>query len=286
MAISYNGLGSTGRMGNQMFQYASLRGIAANRGFDFLIPPENHIGKTKYCLFESFKMTNVKEKNKAFNDLQCKTYEIKNFEFDESFFNSCPDNCNLDGFFQTEKYFKHISNEIREDYEFNDDIKSSCKEIINEIGNAIFLHVRRGDYVRVQEYHPLIEESYYKKALERFDSNISVIVLSDDFEWCKKQDIFKPDRFFISESDIKFNQKVQMGDGAIEYPLVPFYDLCLMSMCKGGIIANSSLSWWGAWLIENQDKQIISPHYDKWFGRLYNHYNMIDIIPKEWEMIQ
>lgn len=286
MTISYNQLGSTGRMGNQMFQYAALRGISANRGFDFLIPPENYRGKTRYCLFDSFKMCNVKESNKGFNPPEYGTIEVENFAFDENIFNTCPDNCNLEGFFQTEKYFINIEEEIREDYQFNDHIISSCKEVMDDIGDAIFLHVRRGDYTRVQSYHPVLNESYYRKALDKFDSRLSVVVVSDDFEWCKEQDIFKSDRFFISESTLKFETKVQMGDGAMENPLVPFYDLCLMTMCKGGIIANSSLSWWGAWLIPSKDKKIVSPHYEDWFGPMYNHYVMDDLIPKEWEMIK
>jgi hypothetical protein len=285
MTISYNNLGSYGRIGNQMFQYAGLRGIASNRGFDFTIPPEDHDGDTNYCLFQCFKMTGVGEQNKGFSNLSSKKYKDKDFRFDEDLFNTCPDNVDLNGYFQSEKYFNHIEDEIRSDFQFRDDIYESCKEIMDEVGKSIFLHVRRGDYVRVQNYHPLMTESYYTKALERFDPNTNVVVLSDDYKWCKEQDIFKADRFFISESEITFNNRMQMGDGAMEKALIPFWDLCLMSMCTGGIIANSSMSWWGAWLINDSNKKIVAPDPNNWFGTMYDHYVMDDLIPNEWETI-
>lgn len=286
MAISYNRLGSNGRLGNQMFQYAGLRGIAANRGFDWVIPPESHSGETNYSLFQCFEMYGVGEKNKGFGNQKKSVYEKKQFHFNETLFNQCEDDVDLETHFQSEKYFKHIENDIRKDFSFRPEVLNPCLEIINGIGDAIFLHVRRGDYVRVQNYHPLLTEDYYKKSLEKFDSNIPVIVLSDDSEWCGQQDIFKPDRFFISENTMKFDIKMQMGDGAIENSLIPFWDLCLMSLCKGGIIANSSMSWWGAWLINNKDKKIISPDPNKWFGQMYSHYVMDDLISKEWEIVQ
>lgn len=286
MTISYNRLGSNGRLGNQMFQYAALRGIAANRGFDFLIPPKSHCGDTNYCLFQCFEMVGVEEKNKGFGSPKKTSYEKEQFHFNEILFNNCEDNVDLKTHFQSEKYFKHIEEYIRGDFHFKSEILDPCLEIINSIGDAIFLHVRRGDYVRVQNYHPLLTEDYYKKSLNQFDSNTPVIILSDDSDWCKEQDIFKPDRFFISESNMKFDIKMQMGDGAIENSLIPFWDLCLMTLCKGGIIANSSLSWWGAWLIADENKKIISPNPNKWFGSMYSHYIMDDLIPNNWEIVE
>jgi hypothetical protein len=284
MTISYNRLGSHGRIGNQMFQYAGLRGIATHRGFDFIIPPETHLGETNYCLFDCFNMVGVKETSKGFLNTN-QQIKDQNFSFDENLFNTCPDNVDLNGYFQSEKYFKDIENIIRKDFEFSDDIFSSCKEIIDDIGDSIFLHVRRGDYIKVQSYHPLLTEEYYKKALDKFDKNISVIVLSDDQEWCKEQDIFSSDRFFISESKLKFDKKMQMGDGSFDNSLIPFWDLCIMSMCNGGIIANSSMSWWGAWM-QNDRGKIVTPNPEKWFGSMYSHYDTKDLIPDRWEIVK
>jgi hypothetical protein len=286
MTISYNGLGSNGRIGNQMFQYASLRGIAKNRGFDFLIPPENNLGRTNYCLFECFKMAGVKESNKGFSDFTEQHDDQGHFNFSKELFETCKDNINLNGYYQTEKYFLNAKEEVRKDFEFKDEIVDECKSFIDSIGQTpIFLHVRRGDYVRVQQWHPLMPIEYYKNALSKFDKNVPVVILSDDFEWCQQQEIFKPDRFFISESDVKFNNKMQMGDGKMEQSLVGFWDMCLMSLCDGAIIANSTFSWWGAWLQKNPNKKIITPNPKNWFGPMYSHWNMDDIIPETWKVL-
>ena len=286
MTLSYNGLGSNGRIGNQMFQYAAVRGVAKNRGYDFLIPPEDHDGKTNYCLFDCFKMANVKGHNKGFSSFVKQHDDKEHFNFSPTLLNECPDDVNLDGYYQTEKYFKHIEDEIREDFQFKDEIYEECKQMIDGIGEKpIFLHVRRGDYVRVQQWHPLMTLEYYEKALEKFDKDVPVVVLSDDFRWCKEQDLFKPDRFLISESDTKFQTRMQMGDGKMEHSLVGFWDMCLMSLCDGAIIANSTFSWWGAWLQSNPNKKVITPNPKNWFGPRYSNWVMDDIIPENWESI-
>ena len=101
-------------------------------------------------------------------------------------------------------------------------------------------------------------------------ADIPVVVFSDVIDWCKEQDFFKPDRFVMSETTDEF------ADGQ----RVPWTDLCLMSLCTDAIIANSSYSWWGAWLIDNPDKVVVAPK--KWFGQQFAHYNMNDLIPEGW----
>lgn len=282
MTISYNRLGSNGRLGNQMFQYAGFRGIASNRGFDWLIPPEDTDSTCNYGLFECFKMAHVSENNKGFGYSNWKTIDSEVFHFDEELFNTCPDNVNLNSYFQTEKYFKNIESEIREDFTFNDDIVESCGEIIREVGDAIFIHIRRGDYVATPDHHPTLSIEYYEKALSKFDTDIPVLVFSDSLEWVKEQKLFESDRFLISENHIKYPNKIKLGDGSVQQSLVPYWDLCLMSMCKGAIIANSSMSWWGAWL-QNGAGKVIAPNI--WFGKAYSHYIMDDLIPESWEKI-
>ena len=90
---------------------------------------------------------------------------------------------------------------------------------------------------------------YYEEALKEFDSNRDVIIFSDDTDWCKEQKIFEDDRFAVAEGG---NQ---------------FYDMCLMTMCDDFIIANSTFSWWGAWL-GNRGK-VIAPK--TWFGEGLKH---------------
>jgi hypothetical protein len=280
MTIGYNRLGSNGRFGNQMFQYAGLRGIATNRGFDWAIPRPESYGDSNYGLFDCFKMGSVKEEN--FGIVNAQTIHTGQFNFSQEFFDNCPDNSNLHDYFQTEKYFKNIETLIREDYTFKDEILEPCKEIFLELGSSIFLHVRRGDYVNHQYAHPLCSLDYYQKALEYFDDDSIVLVFSDDVEWCKEQKIFASDRFMISEYNQRYSQTSETKDGRIQ-SLIPYFDLCMMSLCSGAIIANSSMSWWGAWLMQNHSKPIIAPKL--WFAEEYiqsNNLDINDLLPESW----
>ena len=176
--------------------------------------------------------------------------------FDEELFVNCPDNVDLVGYFQTEKYFKHIEDEIREDFTFSKEITEMCKELYNKVvdGESISLHIRRGDYT-VNPNHPTQTVEYYDKALSNFDSKIPVFVFSDDPSWCHEQELFSDDRFLISDGN------------ATEF------DLCLMSLCTYHIIANSSFSWWGAWLAKS--KKIIAPK--NWFSAECSNKSIQDV---------
>ena len=283
MTVSFNGLGSEGRLGNQMFQYASLRGIAANIKTDWLIPDENVDRFDNYGLFDCFELSNCKDKNKG--ESLFNTYTYREMHFNQNVFDWKDGDVNFSGNYQTERYFENIADELREDFTFIKGYHDPCQEYIDSLGgrdNVIFLHVRRGSpnltgqrgekwsYQQVQEYHPLCKKEYYMEALKEFPEDKQVIVVSDTIEWCKKVGWFNDDRFLFSDSSYEVFQ-----DGAA----VPYIDLCLMSLCGGGIIANSSLSWWGAWL-QNDAGKIVAP--DPWFGPAYDHYNMKDLIPKRW----
>ena len=264
--ISFNNLGNLGRLANQMFQYASLKGIAKNRGYEFYIPPRNVFGKrdpmvqnSDVIIYDVFDLENKNNLGLLPNQVLMERVHT----FDQELFVNCPDNIDLFGYYQTEKYFKHIEDEIREDFTFKEDITKVSKEIFFQLfgeqvraprgrrgrwrhcrtPKVISLHVRRGDYV-ANPNHPIQSLEYYQQALSHFDENLPVIIFSDDPQWCNEQELFKPDRFFISEG----------GDTRV--------DLCLMSLCSYHIIANSSYSWWGAWLAKSN--QVIAPK--KWFG--------------------
>ena len=267
--LAFNHLGQLGRLGNQMFQYASLRGIARNRGYDFCIPNHNQVVKDPYGfdlkieLFYPFNMVNVRSHNiKILDRGYAPIVEEKQFHFDEILFSMCPDEISLAGFFQSEKYFKNIESEIREDFSFKDEILNPCKEMISSVGDAISLHIRRTDYLK-NPNHTELDIEYYISALEMFEPNIPVIIFSDDIDWCKEQKIFDSDRFMISESKDQY------------------VDLCLMSLCKYHIIANSSFSWWGAWL--SNSSEVIAPV--KWFGDGNSDKDTKDLIPERWTRV-
>jgi len=283
--LGFNQLGNLGRLGNQMFQYASLRGIAKVKGYEWCIPPFDSHRIDNYSLANCFVMGSVKSTNESFIDMgHAPIVTEKQFHFDEELFSLCPNDVSLHGFFQTEKYFHHIKNEILYDFTFHDEILNPCKEMMDSIDSPLFLHVRRGDpnlvdsrgfkwsYTQCSSQHPPQPIEYYKKALEYFPENQPVIVCSDSPEWVQEQEFFGSDRFFISEPEDKY------PDGSY----TPYVDLCLMSLCSGAIIANSSLSWWGAWL-QNNRGTVIAPKM--WFGPDYSNKNTKDLYCENWKVV-
>ena len=261
--IGFNALGKLGRLGNQMFQYASLKGIARNNGYNYCVPPSNNRDEwSDHQLFNPFKLTNINLLNVQYIDGERPTIVEKDFTFDEDLFNNCPKWVNLQGFFQTEKYFKNIETEIREDFEFHDHIFEPSKEMIDSLSDPIALHIRRSDYL-TNDNHKSLDLEYYNQALTHFDDTREVVIFSDDPEWCKKQVIFSDDRFLVSENNDNYT------------------DLCLMSLCKSHIIANSSFSWWGAWLAKSE--KVVAP--SKWFGPGNAHLNTKDLYCCDWIVI-
>jgi hypothetical protein len=284
--LAFNYIGNLGRLGNQMFEYATVRGIAAKHGYEWCIPPFDRGGIENYSLHKCFKLESVKENNLAYRE-DLNYVQERFFHFDEELFNTCPDNMSLHGFFQSEKYFGHISDEIRKDFTFHDEHLEPCKEMMQSLEGQepIMLHVRRGDpnlvdlrgfkwaYVNCSDQHPVQPVEYYERALAEFDDNQPVIVFSDSPEWVKEQEFFSSDRFLVSEPVDKY------PDGSY----TPYVDLCLMSLCSHAIIANSSMSWWGAWLQSNPNKKVIAPQM--WFGPVYADKDTKDVYVDNWIVI-
>ena len=129
--------------------------------------------------------------------------------------------------------------------------------------NPIALHIRRGDFLINSDNHYNQSIDYYEKALSKFDSKQQVIIFSDDPEWCVSQDLFASDRFNVSS-----------GNG-------PYHDLYMVTRCEDFIIANSTFSWWGAWLANRG--RVIAP--SKWFGPSNAHLGTEDLYPSFWEVI-
>jgi len=129
--------------------------------------------------------------------------------------------------------------------------------------DTVSIHVRRGDYTNLQHIHPLQSIEYYENAYNIIDDkSINVLVFSDDIEWCKNNIKFENITYIEGETNI--------------------VDMYIMSLCTHNIIANSSFSWWGAWLNNNKNKKVIAPI--NWFGSQSNLYTG-DIIPKKWIII-
>lgn len=263
--ICFNNLGFLGRLGNQMFQYAATKGMAAHHGYELVIPKHDQKVKDPYGfelkidIHTPFKMESLDRIGVLRGVLEVNE---RMFTFDEELFDMVPDNTSLAGYFQTEKYFKHIKDDVKKDFTFYDEILNPCKEMMEGVGDAISLHVRRTDYT-ANPNHAALDLSYYEEALKRMPKDLPVVIFSDDTTWCQEQEIFSGDRFMVSES----------GD--------QYVDLCLMTLCKYHINANSSFSWWGSWLADS--KKVTAP--SKWFGPGLEHQDTKDIYAEGWEVI-
>ena len=263
--IGFNRLGLLGRLGNQMFQYASLRGIAANNGYNWMIPPPpegNFKEWEHHQLFYPFELKNLHNLNVQYTDGERPTVKEKSFAFDEDLFNNCPKWVNIEGFLQSEKYFKNIEKEIKEDFVFKEEFAKPSRDMIATVEEPVALHIRRTDYLKL-DHHNSLGLEYYEKALGEFDSDRTVIIFSDDAEWCKEQKLFDGDRFLVAEGNVNY------------------VDLCLMTLCTGHIIANSSFSWWGAWL--SNSKKVIAPK--NWFSGHLEEQDTTDLYCPEWEVV-
>tara|TARA_R110002096_G_scaffold269563_2_gene463414 strand:+ start:2200 stop:2913 length:714 start_codon:yes stop_codon:yes gene_type:complete len=160
------------------------------------------------------------------------------------------DNVTLHGYFQSEKHFSDYEAGLREEFTLRN---PKYPEELDD--DYIGIHVRRGDYLNHPTIHPTCSMEYYEEALSMLPDR-PVKVFSDDPKWCAKN--FKGDRFEISQRDF-------------------MEDFELLSKCNYHIIANSSFSWWAAWL--SNSKKVIAP--DKWFGPR-GPGNAKDIIPTSW----
>lgn len=256
-----------GRLGNNLFQIAACIGYAKTHNVGW--------GIKKGYKDRSF---NVKQVDQFLPHLPvCDSYFKAYTEFQDQWAGSefnyheipfHPNGCELVGFWQSEKYFKHAEHEVR---------KAINITYYNEYSDYCSIHVRRGDYVNLATNFPPVSYKYLDLALdELYDiagRNVKLIWFSDDIEWCKQAaKRIAPD--FTSE----------FSEGRNEWE-----DLCLMASCKYNIIANSSFSWWGAWLNKHPDKQVIAPSSKRrqWFGPDNGvKHDCVDLIPEGWIEIE
>lgn len=261
--LSFNLLGRYGRLGNQMFQYAALIGISKRRDTDFCIPPSNAWNLWQdHQLFQVFKLPSVKKVGYQKTVVQI---QERSFTYDKELHTTCPKDADIRGYFQSEKYFNDVQSIIKAEFEFKTKIREYSARIRSQFKRqTISLHVRRGDYLKSPESHPVCSMDYYESALANFPTDLPVLIFSDDIDWCKQEKLFQQRRF------------VFFGGHA------NYIDMCLMAMCDHHIIANSSFSWWGAWLGANVQKCIVAPKI--WFGQDGNNGKLetCDLIPENW----
>lgn len=280
----------TGGLGNQMFQYALyLKLCSMGREVKFDDITEYELDNARPVMLWAFGLTYPRADQEEINKItdgflnlshriRRKLFGRKSLEYQEKNCNYDPqvlqrDPAYLTGYFQSEKYFMDVKEQVRRAFTFSEGIwKGQDEEIRRKMQNflgqiqgceSVSVHVRRGDYLEKEEiYGGICTEAYYKSAIEymqreRMESRF--FLFSNDPEWVREwvnANYRGDNRFVIIEG-------TQEETG--------YLDLFLMSRCKNHIIANSSFSWWGAWLDENPRKRVIAPA--KWA----NNQEFVDI---------
>jgi hypothetical protein len=274
-----------GGLGNQMFQYAFYKSLQ-NEGINVYADLSH---------FEQYPLHNGYELERVFNisvrtpskfilnlfrpnqtdwifrklkrvlNLK-KTYRVEEneFRFDASFLSNT--NQYYAGYWQNEEYFYNIADQIKHDFRFPEIEGIENQTVMQQIINAesVAIHVRRGDYIKDPLLGGICNLDYYEQAILSINSKIKdtqFFVFSDDMAWCRQN---------LKLENVTY---IDLNKGKNSY-----IDMQLMSNCKHNIIANSSFSWWGAWLNNNTNKVVIAP--GKWVNNLAD--DDTDICPKNW----
>jgi len=278
-----------GGLGNQMFQYAAGRSLALANGCRLKLDIS---GFDTYAIHNGYELGlfNIKAEIASAEEvarivgrsprlarflrkragLGKKSYYLeRNFSFDPWFFNRTPP-VYLDGYWQSWKYFEPCASQIREELTFSRPLVGKNAVAAKRIAevNAVSIHVRRGDYVAnraTNTVHGFVGVDYYKEAIRRIYDTVSVplfFVFSDDLAWARGNLGFGDDAIFIDHNT-----------GASSYE-----DMRLMSLCRHHIIANSSFSWWAAWLGHHAGKLVFYP--GDWFAT--DDKDISSLCPPEW----
>ena len=282
-----------GGLGNQMFQYAAGRAHSLKLGVPLKLDAKDFSG---YQLHQGFELNRVFNCNAdiaadidlaktlgwqrsklaqrllrrpQFKCLRHKSYIVEPHFNYWSGISQLKDNVYLDGYWQSEQYFIEFADTIRADFTFRPILSAQNAEVAKHIlqVNAVSLHVRRGDYAinpKTTATHGLCSLDYYRAAIDYVSGHVVkplFFIFSDDIAWVKANLNIDSSAFFV---DHNANQE-------------SYNDMRLMSLCKHHIIANSSFSWWGAWLNQNAEKIVIAPK--QWFSKSTDS---SDLIPASW----
>jgi hypothetical protein len=279
-----------GGLGNQMFQYAHGRALSLRnktvlkldvdyysqydlRKFSLNVYPIHASIATKE---EIAQLKQIRKKpsiplvSRFLPDPQT-WFEEKNMRFDAKYL-VLPSNVYVQGYWQCEKYFADFENEIRKDFTVLSAPKDGNAVMMEKINSchAISIHIRRGDYVtnaHTNQVHGTCSLEYYREAVNMLAEghhNPQVFVFSDDLQWVAQ--------------NLQLTIPMVMVD--CNNADTDFEDIRLMSACKDHVIANSSFSWWGAWLNPNKSKRVIAPK--RWFAAENMNAQSVDVVPQSW----
>lgn len=244
--VTFGSLGRYGRFGNQLFQVASTIGIAKANGYDYGFPKwVNHDALDRFGTTEDINVGQW-----FANELP--VYE--GIEMAEHYISwgwqglVHPDNVSYSGHMQSEKYFEHCADDIRDQFKMKGENRKS---------NYTAVHVRMGDYGG--DYHPICSFDYYLQAMARMSG--PYLIFSDEI--LKAKEMLQP---LVSSNDYFYTGNT-------------FESFREMKMCRDHIIANSTFSWWAAWLANGN---VIAPK--RWFGPAAD-LETKDIYPDKWTVL-
>lgn len=285
-----------GGLGNQMFQYAAARAVSLRHGVPLLLDISSfanyrlHQGFELKRLFEceaevaserdlrallGWQNSNLARKmlgRPLFAPMRSKKWVVEpHFHYWSGLSEVGPESY-LSGYWQSEQYFSGVADQIRREFTFREPMNIQNTEIAAKVSavNAVSLHVRRGDYVNNQQNlatHGVCSIDYYQSAIRYVAERVQsphFFVFSDDIDWTKENLVLDFPCQYLNHNQ-----------GAESYN-----DMRLMSLCQHHIVANSSFSWWGAWLNPDSDKIVIAPQ--KWFAAPNK---VSDLIPQSWVRI-
>lgn len=250
-----------GGLGNQLFQIFATISYSLNNNKKFLFERELLNGIT---VRKTYWDTFLKEL-KVFTESKInisKNHIEKNFNYSEIPYYS--ESIKLSGYFQSAKYFNKHQNKIYEMIKLNDYkklIKNKCNDLE---GNTISLHFRIGDYIKLQNIHPILDLVYYEKSLEYIINQTKI----DNFNilyFCEEKDNNK----ILEKIRILKKKFINLNFKKVSDKYEDWEQLIIMSLTNHNIIANSSFSWWGSYLNANKDKIVCFPC--KWFGSKVNN---------------
>jgi len=273
-----------GGLGNQMFQYAIGRRLALHKNAElyldlsFLNLRENVDYTLRKYELSRFKISAITKDvffkddfiSKAIHKLKRIKYLVERNELFDPTILSEKRNVYLSGFWQSEKYFADIRQTLLEDFALQSSLSKDNMLLSQQIAsvNSVSIHIRRGDYIsnkNALSKHGVLGLDYYKNALNLIRSRVPnpvFYIFSDDINWIKQNLHIEESHYIIEHNKAEDS----------------YLDMILMSTCKHNIIANSSFSWWGAWLNDYSEKMVIGPK--NWFSD--STIDTSDIIPESW----
>lgn len=281
----------TGGLGNQLFQYAmgltlaTLRNTKLKLDVSFFETYEWHeysltpfninasiATKAEVEQLQNKKYSYVQRiKQKLFNAMPITVVE-DNLLYNTIYLNA-GENTYYQGYWQCEEYFKHLRSVLLKEFSIKIPPSNYNAQLLQSIANsanAVSLHIRRGNYVnvdKVNKVHGTTALNYYEHAVQLIVSKCEspvFYVFSDDIAWVKENIKLHANQVFVDGNDDKTD----------------YEDLRLMTACKHNILANSTFSWWAAWLNVNPNKIIIAPK--QWFADTEKNKEALHIIPSNW----